>query len=870
MPFAFQGKIKEMVRHFVNDNINAHVEFNDVSLSFFKDFPYAEIDIYDLSIVNNTPFKGETLASVGQIALSVSVKELLKTEEDTPIAFKKIYVDDALVTLRKNTLGDVNYDISKAKHSESQSSALSDENENSCSFKLNLKDYRIRNSAFTYTDESSKMSVNITEFNHEGHATVSETTSELDTNTQGNFTLIVNDINYLNNNTIKLDANIGLDLENNTYTFKENKAYINALPLHFDGFVKLLNKGQQVDITIDNPESSFKSFLALIPKPYSGSLEHVETSGDFNVQGYVKGLFSEETFPKMDVQLISNNAAFKYADLPKKVEDIKINTVIKNTTGFLKDTYIDVKTLNFKIDEDVFKSSIRVKNITENALVDANIDGVLNLDNLEKAYPLDLEHELSGVLEAHLKTHFDMNAVEKSAYERIDNNGEIHLKDFKLFSKDFSNPIDISKADIIFNTNDIKLNRFNASTGISDVSASGSIENLLNFILNDGKLKGDFTVNSNTFKVSDFMMAEEITSSENASETVSDTTLVATETLKIPDFLDCKIKANAKQVLYDNLELKNVKGLLTVKDQKVTLKDVSSDVFDGLLSMSGQVSTQNDTPTFNFDFGADAIDISKSFETLALFKNIAPIAELLKGKLNTTIGLSGDLTSDFLPDLNSVSGDVLAEVLTSTIDAKKAGVLNELQSSMNFIDFNKLNLKDLKTKLEFKDGSVSVKPFDVNYEDITMRISGGHNFNNTLNYSAIIDVPAKYLGSDVNRLIGKIDSDDVNNIAIPVTANIGGSYTKPSVKTDLINSTKTLVTKLVEIQKQKLINNGKNKVTDLLSDVITPKKGDTNKTSSVIKDIIKGSGENNKANTTTPVEKKVKDVLGGLFGKKKK
>ena len=46
-------------------------------------------------------------------------------------------------------------------------------------------------------------------------------------------------------------------------------------------------------------------------------------------------------------------------------------------------------------------------------------------------------------------------------------------------------------------------------------------------------------------------------------------------------------------------------------------------------------------------------------------------------------------------------------------------------------------------------GKVNVKPFDLAYEDIAIKVSGSHGFDKSLDYEAVFDVPAKYLGSDV-------------------------------------------------------------------------------------------------------------------------
>ena len=68
------------------------------------------------------------------------------------------------------------------------------------------------------------------------------------------------------------------------------------------------------------------------------------------------------------------------------------------------------------------------------------------------------------------------------------------------------------------------------------------------------------------------------------------------------------------------------------------------------------------------------------------------------------------------------------------------------------------------------------------YKDIAIEVSGTQGFDKTLSYNAVFNVPAKHLGSDVNRLIGSINDTEINNMTIPVTANVGGSYTSPKVK----------------------------------------------------------------------------------------
>lgn len=847
IPFAFQNQIKDMVKNFINENLNAKVEFSDVSLSFIRSFPQAHVTVDDLVITNFKPFEDETLVTAKNIAFTMSVKELFKSADEDPIVVNSISVDEALLTLKTDSFGNNNYDITKEKENATTTS------DSTSGFAFDIEDYSIDNSALTYIDEKSNTNIYISELNHSGNGTFSEEKSQLDTKTTANVSMSIDSTKYLNQNTIKLDALIGMNLKEQKYTFMENKGFINQLPLVFNGYVQQLEDGQDIDITFENPESSFKDFLAVIPEAYSKNIENVETSGDFKVNGKVKGKVTETTIPTLDINISSNNASFKYPDLPKRVNNITINTSIKNTTGNADDTFIDIKTLNFKIDEDVFKSNAIVRNLSENMQVNANIDGTLNLANITKAYPIDFDKQLSGILKGKINTAFDMNAIETNAYERIKNNGSVSISDFIFSSEDIVNPIQINTAQMTFNPGNVSLNSFEAKTGSSDFNATGTIKNLLGFLLSDKKLQGNFNVNSNNFVVSDFMIEDE-TASESSNKTTA-----KTESLKIPDFLDCTINAKAKKVVYDNLILKDVNGTLLIKDQEADLKNLTSNLFDGVLALTGKISTKTDIPVFDLNLGAEDFDISKSFQGLELLQNIAPIAKILQGKLNTVIKLQGTLDSEFTPNLSTVSGDAFAELLTTSLKDNESSILNKLNGALNFIDFTKLDLKDIKTRLDFSNGQVNVKPFNLKYEDIDIVVSGNHGFDKTLNYNAVFQVPAKYLGSDVNRLIGKINDAEVSKITIPVTANITGNYTSPKVQTDLTSGVSNLTKQLIEIEKRKLIDKGTDKIINLIG--LGGKKNETTSDSTIVK---------TDSTNVTSVKESVKSILNGLIKNKKK
>jgi hypothetical protein len=859
IPFFLESKVDSIVQNYADENLNADLSFDDISLSLISSFPKAEVSVENLKIINRAPFEGETFVSAKALSFEMGLMQLFKGTED-PLIINEIIADELLLVVKTNQTGAVNYDITKATSEEDIATTAP---ASASGFSFDIDNYELNNSAITYLDEASNMAFYLTEINHSGKGILSGTTSELDTKTEANVSFAMDGTEYLSNNSIKLDALIDLDLEQQKYTFKENKGYINALPLEFDGYVQLVDAGQQIDITFKNPESSFKDFLALIPKTYAKSIEDVTTTGNFTVDGIVKGLVSDETIPTLDINMRSDNASFKFPQLPKSVRNIMIDVAVKNTTGHADDTFVDINKLNFQIDEDIFNSEIHLKNLTGNMLVDANIDGVLNLANITKAYPIELETALSGLLNAKINTGFDMNAIDTNAYQRIRNNGSLSLTNFVFSSDAMANPLQINKANLTFNAGNVSLNSFDAVTGKTDLSATGTITNLLGYVLSDKNLEGNFNLNSKTFALADFMSENEV-----VNETTNKTAEASkTESIKIPAFLDCTITANANTVIYDNLNLKNVKGQLIIKDQNVNLNNLTTDIFGGQLGISGNVSTKNETPTFDVNLGMQSFDISQSFKELELLNSLAPIASVIEGKLNSTISLSGLLDGSLTPNLSTISGNALAEVLTRKVESKKSPLLSSLDGKLNFLNLDKLNLKDLKTKLSFENGQVAVSPFTITIEDIPVEISGAHGFDNKMNYNAVLQVPAKYLGSDVNRLIGKINDNEVNKISIPVTANIGGSFTIPSIKTDLTSGVANLTQQLVEIEKQKLIGKGKNEVKNLLGGLLGGKTPTTIPTDSTA---TPATNTTTQPNTKAKVKEGVNSILGGLLSGKKK
>jgi hypothetical protein len=844
-PFLFKDKIKAMVLKSINENVDATVAFTDVDLSLLKSFPNANVTISNLGIINKAPFEGDTLFYAGETNLKMSIKELFKSENET-MNLQSFRLKDAIVNVIFNKDGIGNFDIALKDDEEKK-----DDSE-SKPFNLSIQNYEIENLKMAYWDQGSNIKLALTELNHTGKGNFAEQKLDLDTKTTTKLSFEMDGTNYMKNVTLSLDAILGIDLDKMKFEFKDNKALINQLPLEFNGFLQMQENGQLYDLTFKTPTSDFKNFLGLVPEAYAGNINQVKTTGEFKVEGKVAGELTETTIPKFNIEIASKNASFQYPDLPKSVKNIIIDTHIINETGLMNDTYVNLDQLSFTIDQDVFNAKANVRNLTENALVNAELKGTINLANVTKAYPVQLDKPLTGILKADVTTKFDMKSVETSQYQNIQNSGTMSLTGFNYEGPEMAKPFQINKTSITFNPNQIKLNEFDAKTGSSDVNITGNLDNFYGFLFKNQVLKGSFNLASNKLVVSDFMAP---------TTTTDDTGKKATEAVKIPSFLDCNLTAKATTVVYDNLNLKNVSGNLAIKDEAVNLSNLKMDVFGGNIGLNGTVSTKGDKPKFNMDLALNAVNIAESFTQLDMLKSIAPIANTINGKLNSTIKLSGDLTNDMTPDLKTISGDLFGQLLNTSVNQQNSQLLSSLSNNVKFLDVSKLNLNDVKAALSFKDGKVALKPMQLKYQDIGIEVGGTHGFDQKMNYDVKFDVPAKYLGTEVTNLLSKLTPAEQQKIeSVPVTANLTGSFSQPSVRTDMKQATTNLATQLVKMQKDKLVNQGTSALSNLLGGNNTTTNAnatatDTTKTTPTPKEQVKDG---------------VKDAVKNLFGKKKK
>jgi hypothetical protein len=159
--------------------------------------------------------------------------------------------------------------------------------------------------------------------------------------------------------------------------------------------------------------------------------------------------------------------------------------------------------------------------------------------------------------------------------------------------------------------------------------------------------------------------------------------------------------------------------------------------------------------------------------------------------------MEGTLGKDLMPDLNSLSARGFLETLNGVISGFEP--FKELGNLLD-VDYLKDNIRITNTKnwFEVKNGIVELKEFDLDYKEISMKISGTHSLSQEMNYKIKARMPRKLLekntagaaaskGYDLLRKeASRFGLNLQKNEFVNVMIQISGSVKKPKIALNLL------------------------------------------------------------------------------------
>ena len=765
-PFLFKDKILKVAKQEINNMINAEVDFKELNLSFIRNFPNATIELDNVRVIGTNEFAKDTLFSSENIRLVVNLKSLFS---DEGYDVRNLEFNNSNVKLHVLPDGKVNWNIMKD---------TSEVDTTASKFHFKLRSFKIKAANLAYIDEESNMRAIIKNLNHTTSGDFTADSSLLVTHTTiDSLTFTMDKIDYISKANVLFDADINANLNDMIFSFSKNSSRINEIAFSLEGWVKSLEDGWGMDLTLNAKDVDFKSILSMIPAIYANSFSDIKAGGKVDLKGYIKGNMVGDYYPAFSLGLNVVNGWFQYPSLPKSLKNINVNAKITNPGKTLDETVVDISRFSFLLGANPFNLQLRLATPMSDPDMTLKAVGKLNLGDVKDFYPLGDDMKLNGLLDVNLALAGKMSYYDNNMYDKFKFSGKLDVSNMLVDTKSLPQKVSITNANLIFNNRYVDLTGLDVKIGRNDISATGKLENFVAYALHDKTLKGQLTMQSNYFNVSDFMTEETTgaqTSAKNAGtqSAASDTASV----IEIPKNIDFTLNAGFKQFVYDKMNFTNAKGTLKVLDGELNIQNMAVNAFGGSMLMNGLYSTKEPSkPKVDFNLNIQEVAFTEIFSQVEMLQKMAPIFKQSTGKFSTKIAFNSLLKKDMMPDLATLVGG--GNLSTQSVVIKDVPAVTALAKALKREDLSTMNIKNLALNFDIKDGRVTTKPFDFKVSDVKFNMGGSTGLDQTMAYTGNVTLPSKLK-------LGAFST---------VGLKIGGTFTKPKVAIDLTNTVNTAV-----------------------------------------------------------------------------
>lgn len=799
IPVFFKGDILRIIQNQSAKYINAELKIGDMNLSMFRNFPDLNVALKNVTITGKDEFTGDTIVNIPLFEASVNLRSLLSGDE---IIVNRILLQDTRLHPTVSASGNANWDILLSSDKPDELTSPTPEATKESEKGLQLSDISIKNLYIGYNDYQNSTYASIADIDLQLSGNFSET------NTLVKVLLSLNDISFRHQNNVWLSktnllwqAEIAANLQEQYFDIQQNDLSLNDLKLDLTGNVKVEKEKYRMDLRLNAPDTKFESLLALVPKSLQHYIEGLETKGDFKLEVSAQGEYYENHLPMLQANLQVNNASVKYPDLPEAIREINIDLNISNPGGPVDSTHINLKKMSFDIANNPFQMFINIVNPNDPQL-EGGASGIINFANLKKALPLK-DITLQGILTTDVTFKGKYQYIEKEEYEKFTAKGSIVFKDILFVNVAFPQGISIPQGSVVITPAYLNLNKLQARIYSSDFTLQGNLSNYLPYIFKNETLKGNFSLTSNRINLNEFIIAQ---ARASQADTLKQDSLPAVSqeaskpdaaegALEIPKNIDVQFSTNINTIIFDRLNIKNVKGNISLEHAVAALKNLSMDMLNGRMVMNGKYNTTDPRiPKVDFNLNISDFDINAAYNAFTFIKKSIPVAMNCEGQVSASMQFAADLDQEMSPVMSTANGKGFLE--SKGILIKDNPAMKQLASVLKNDELSRLSISKLKINFKVENGNIVVEPFKTSFAGNPVTIYGNQSVDGQLDYTLSMNVNREFFGKDINNLLKSIPgSNNIKNLDLD--AKIGGTLTKPVIKPDLSKAIKA-VTKEAE------------------------------------------------------------------------
>ena len=334
-----------------------------------------------------------------------------------------------------------------------------------------------------------------------------------------------------------------------------------------------------------------------------------------------------------------------------------------------------------------------------------------------------------------------------------DLSGSVRIKEGKVITPYF--PLDnrFSGLSGRFTNNRIDLSGLTLNSGVSDISANGSLTGLKRALTSGrGRLNLDMNLSSSLIDMNELLLAmnagnqyvppgdkaalsgvdDRVYMNAVREEAVVDTSAVS-QLIVIPSNLNAKINIQAGSVRYSDLETSFVSTDLEMKERCLQVTNTLAMTNMGEVFLEGFYSTRTKKDLkAGFDLMLSNITAEKVIQLFPAVDSIMPMLQSFKGLLDCEIAATSSIDTAMNIVLPSLSG--MIKIDGKNLSLSESSDLDKLRKTLRFKDRDSSYIDAMSVRGIVKEDQLEVFPFILKVDRYTVALDGIQRFDQKFKY----------------------------------------------------------------------------------------------------------------------------------------
>ena len=232
--------------------------------------------------------------------------------------------------------------------------------------------------------------------------------------------------------------------------------------------------------------------------------------------------------------------------------------------------------------------------------------------------------------------------------------------------------IHISNIDFLFNSHELDFKKSTFRIGQSDLSLQGSVIGIKEWMEgHDNMMKGELQVTSDMLDFNEIMDLTSGLGRSDAEASAAEVESKDDHPFLVPEGVDFTFGIRTKRSLYDNFDLNNLNGTMTVKDGTLILQEIGFTNKAAEMQLTAMYQSPRPNNLFlAMDFHLLNVQINDLLTMIPFIDTLVPMLKTFDGQAEFHIGAETNLKSNYEPKISTLRAAADIEGMNLNVNDK--------------------------------------------------------------------------------------------------------------------------------------------------------------------------------------------------------